>query len=65
MEYNNQLSTEMQTGERGSYGFTPDEKETISETYTVLTKLIILGGEMHNTDLILAAENLQEIIDEL
>lgn len=37
----------------------------LDEAYEVLTKLIILGGELHNKKLIEACENLQDIIDNL
>lgn len=65
MEYIKQESTEIATGEKEGYGFTPDEKETIEQAYSVLTKLIILGNEMHDEDMVVACDNLQEIIDEL
>ncbi len=65
MEFIKQESTEIATGEKEGFGFTPDEKETIEQAYEVLTKLIILGNELNDKDLVQAADNLQNIIDEL
>lgn len=64
-EYVGRPETEMRTGEAEGVGLTPDERETISEAYEVLTKLIILGNELHDKDLVAASQNLQDIIDEL
>lgn len=64
MEYINQIATELQTGERET-GLAPDEKETLDDAYDILTKLTILGSELHNKDLVIASQNLQDIIDEM
>ena len=64
-EFTKQISTEVATGEKEGYGFTPDEKELINDAYKILTKLSILGIEMHNEKLVVACDNLQNIIDEL
>lgn len=64
-EFIKQESTEIATGEREGYGFTPDERETIDQAYGILTALVILGNEMNNEKLVVAAQNLQDIIDTL
>ena len=64
-EFIHRVETEIATGEREGYGFTPDELETLDSAYTLLTNLVILGNDMHNEKLVVASQNLQDVIDTL
>lgn len=64
-EFINQQSTEMMTGEISDNILTPEERDLLNDSYELLTKLNILGSEIGKENLVVASQNLQDIIDTL
>ena len=66
-EFITQFSTELNTGERETpkMKLTNAQRIQLNTIYDTLTRLKILAGDIDNNDLAVAADNLQNIIDEL
>ena len=62
MDWTKSAITEMETGERDDL-YRPDP--LINDAYHMLTKLVIRGNEEQNEDLVVASQNLQDILDTL